>query len=138
MNYSWARWVLGYDREQEKMLSNLLGSASPTRIGLFLLMSGGIILALLALVHLRKTRVKNHDKLDRLFLAWCKKLEKYGFSRTTGEGARAVSQRVARQKPELANSVFAIAENYERMRYQSSHIDDGDLHKFKRKIRAFR
>ncbi len=117
LNYSWARWVLGYDNIQENLLEKWLGAYNPLRIALALLISGGVILGLLALWQLRHGLSAKHDELDRMFLHLCKKLEKAGIPRNAGEGPRDYAQRVAEQRPDLARQVKAINTVYEHMRY---------------------
>lgn len=117
LNYSWARWVLGYDNVQENLLKNLLGAYNPLRIAFALLISGSVILGLLALWQLRYRLSAKHDELDRMFLKLCKKLEKAGMPRSAGEGPRDYAQRVAEQRPDLARQVKAISTVYEHMRY---------------------
>jgi len=117
LNYSWARWVLGYDAIQENLLEKWLGSYSPLRIALALLIGGGGMLGLLALWQLRHRFSSKHDELDRAFLQLCKKLAKAGIPRISGEGPRAYAQRVAEQRPDLAREVKAINSVYEHMRY---------------------
>jgi transglutaminase-like putative cysteine protease/Flp pilus assembly protein protease CpaA len=119
LNYSWARWVLGYDSIQKELLKNWLGAYNPMRIALALLIAGGGLLGLLALWQLRQRFSSKHDELDRVFLHLCQTLEKAGIPRETGEGPRAYAQRVAEQRPELARQVKAINSVYEHMRYGS-------------------
>lgn len=124
LNYQWAKWVLGYDKEQENLLVKWLGEYSPLRIALLLLAVGGGVLAAIALWHLRtlwysKLWHSEHDELDRIYLKLCKKLEKAGVPRNSGEGSRDYANRVAEQRPELARIVKGINSVYEHMRYGS-------------------
>lgn len=122
LNYQWAKWVLGYDKEQENILQKWLGEYSPLRIALLLLIVGGGVLTVIALWHLRtlwysKLWHSEYDELDRIFLKLCKKLEKAGIPRYPGEGPRDYANRVAEQRPELARIVKGINSVYEHMRY---------------------
>ena len=108
---------MGYDAIQENLLEKWLGSYSPLRIALALLIGGGGMLGLLALWQLRHRFSSKHDELDRAFLQLCKKLAKAGIPRISGEGPRAYAQRVAEQRPDLAREVKAINSVYEHMRY---------------------
>jgi protein-glutamine gamma-glutamyltransferase len=119
LNYSWARWVLGYDSIQEDLLEKWLGAYNPLRIALALLIAGGGLLGLLALWQLRHRFSSKHDELDRVFLRLCQTLEKAGIPRETGEGPRNYAQRVAKQRPDLARQVKGINAVYEHMRYGS-------------------
>ena len=123
LNYSWARWVLGYDSVQENLLEKWLGAYNPLRIALALLVAGGGLLVLQALWQLRHRFSSKYDELDRVFLHLCQKLEKAGIPRTAGEGPRDYAQRVAEQRPDLARQVSAINSVYEHMRYGNESQD---------------
>ena len=138
LNYAWARWVLGYHEEQENFLQKWLGGSNPARIALFLLVTGGGIIIVLTLWHLRLTSSPGYDELDRLFLKFCKKLEKAGIERRVGEGPKAFAERVAELRPEMALQTNNISRNYELMRYQTDQRDHASYRQLKRAINTFR
>ncbi|MEZ5483399.1 MAG: DUF3488 and transglutaminase-like domain-containing protein [Porticoccaceae bacterium] len=126
MNYAWARWVLGYDKEQDNILKNWFGDTSPVRIALWLLCVGGAIIGALSWLYLRQSVASRHDELDQLFLRVCRQLEKAGYPRKTGEGPQAYAERVAASRPDIARQVTAINRRYQRMRYGGEpHQTDG-------------
>ncbi len=117
LNYHWALWVLGYDQKQQSFLRGLLGDTSPLRIALALLGTGGGLVLLIGLWKLIPDRPKPLDPLDRQFQALCRKLERGGCARLSGEGPRAFAERIGLEQPELAEQVMAISRAYEGMRY---------------------
>lgn len=121
LNYYWATWVLGYDRHQQSLLERLLGGVSPTRIALLLLICGGVVLLVLALVMLRGNLGRTKaDPLDRSFTVLCAKLAKAGVARQTGEGARDYAQRVASSDLQNRDQAARLLRQYEQCRYRAA------------------
>jgi transglutaminase-like putative cysteine protease len=136
LDYAWAKWVLGYDNRQNDFLIGLLGSISPRRIALFLLVAGGIAL-LPVFIMLYLSREKNtRDQLDRLFLQFCSRLEKMGLPRKPGEGPRDYAQRIRLQAPGLAEQVASLTRLYERARYDEEQ--GATITLFKEALKVFK
>lgn len=135
LDYAWSKWVLGYDRVQNDLLTGLLGRVDPLRIALFLLVAGGIALVPVAVAVLWARRRLRREPLDALFLAWCKRLARLGIVRATGEGPRSLAARVAVEKPHLAPTVTAVAELFERARYAG---DAPQLARLRQAVRSLR
>ena len=136
LNYAWARWVLGYNREQENILQKWLGGTSPTHIGLALLFAGGLILGIVAFLQLKNATRQPADELDRLFLKFCYKLEKAGLKRQVGEGPQAFTERIAGYSPEMGRKVQTISHAYQQMRYGDRSWSN--LLAMKKAVRDFR
>ena len=136
MNYAWARWVLGYDKEQDNILKNWFGDTSPVRIALWLLCVGGAIIGALSWLYLRQSVASRHDELDQLFLRVCRQLEKAGYPRKTGEGPQAYAERVAASRPDIARQVTAINRRYQRMRYGGESLTR--LTELRRAVKQFK
>lgn len=144
VNYSWTKWVLNYDTElQMQVLEDWLGQVSAWRIGLFVLLSGGLIMLLVALSLLRqKVKHKLHP-VDKTYLRHSRSLHKLGLTRGLAEGAHSFAARVGMAHPELADSARRIAHLYTSMRYNATagdqaSSDDAAAHrKLRREVKYF-
>ncbi|HAD10206.1 MAG TPA: DUF3488 domain-containing protein [Porticoccaceae bacterium] len=127
LEYTWAKWVLGYENVQGDFLLRLLGRIDPLRIGLFLLLAGLIALTPVAVMMLRGREKSHRDELDKLFISFCRRMASAGLSRRSGEGARDFARRVALERPDLAGEVVAFASAYEQQRYGVESFDPAGL-----------
>lgn len=148
LDYSWAKWVLGYENVQNDFLLDLLGKLNPERIALFLLLAGGIaLLPVLSMLYLNREK-NTQDELDRLYLQFCVRLEKIGLGRKEGEGVRHFAQRVVELAPSLEEQVWSLSQLYEKARYAESdsvsaesiltdNVRKGDIAFFKAELKMF-
>jgi transglutaminase-like putative cysteine protease len=129
-DYLWTRWIVGYDADtQSELLSQLLGSVTPEKLGFALAVVGGGVVAVFLLLMLLAQRPAPLHPADRLYLAFCRKLERRGLVRANGEAPGTFAARVAQQRPELAAQVQAFTRQYERLRYASrTASSDTQLH----------
>lgn len=78
MNYSWQRWVLSYDQEQQsKWLQKLLGEVTATRMAILLVAPGMIMLTVFGLLAIRN-RDKPKSKKIKLYYLLLRKLKRMG------------------------------------------------------------
>ncbi|KWR87636.1 transglutaminase TgpA family protein [Cupriavidus sp. IDO] len=111
--YTWQRWVLQYDREQQARLLDQLGAGA----SLAQLLVGGLAaLSLLALVPLWLRR-RPTDPVQALYARFCRLLARHGCERGTTEGPQAFASRAASRLPSAAAAVDAFTSRYIRMRY---------------------
>ncbi len=124
-DYLWTKWVVGYNQDvQYQFLTRLLGSVTTETMGYLLAACAGLfILIFLLILYLERKKIKI-DPLDRLYLEMCKRLEARGIVRRVGEGVEAFSQRVAREKPQYAESVASISKLYQRVKYAPAYQQD--------------
>ena len=138
LEYSWAKWVLGYENIQGDFLLRLLGRVDPLRIGLFLLLAGLLALLPVALMVLRDREKSHRDELDRIFTRFCRRMAQLGFTRHAGEGPRHFARRIALKRPDLAEPVTAFVTAYEQQRYGLESADTaslrGDLRRLQRSL----
>ncbi|WIO75635.1 DUF3488 and transglutaminase-like domain-containing protein [Porticoccaceae bacterium LTM1] len=126
INYYWANWVLGYERQQQSLLERLLGGAEHWRIGSFLVGAGILIVIVLALPLFLSRRSRHHrDLADRIFAKLCRKLAKSGIERQPGEGPRSYRTRLELSDDARAKQAARLVGLYERIRYadDTSHLN---------------
>lgn len=117
LNYSWHRWVLGYDAQsQSAFLHRWLGGVDPWRIALLLVGGGGAVLGAITLWLWWRGR-RRLDPQTRLYSRFLRCLARRGLERQRGEAPRMFAARAAKQRPELKATVDEITRLYERAAY---------------------
>lgn len=135
LNYVWQRQVLGYQgAEQLKLLQAWFGRADPTRIGLILLASVGLLLGVLALVLLKPWK-REHDPLLRQYRRFERLLARQGLCREAGEGPLAFAERAAAALPGQAAAIRAFAQRFAHQRYADATADPAALRRLLRRLR---
>ena len=129
LDYYWSKWVLGYQSQQQSVLSKWLGNVSWSRVGLFLLASGAVVIVAILLWLLRgNIATCRRQPLDRYFDKLCNKLAKANWPRKPGEGPQSYRQRLETDGfcDAVANSASVILalRLYEKIRYagQQQHL----------------
>lgn len=117
VNNRWNQWVLGYnpDRQRELLRDFGLGDIDWRGMAALLATACGLLLAGIAGWALWQR--PRQDAVQRLWLAYCRKLQRAGITRENWEGPLAFANRVAVRRPELGESVRAAAAAYIAARY---------------------
>ncbi|TWI53449.1 transglutaminase-like putative cysteine protease [Pseudomonas duriflava] len=127
LNYSWQRWVLGYQAEtQSTLLRNWFGRLDTT-VFVVALVSGMVILLSLAGLWLFKPWQRERDTHKRIFSRFERLLQRHGLKRETGEGAHAFTQRAMQALPKQAEQIKAFGLEFERQRYGHESHDSSVL-----------
>lgn len=134
----WNQWVLGYNPARQKALLAALGFAEPDWQVLTALMGAGsaIVMGLLTIWALR--RRSSADAIDRSWARFCQRLTAVGCERATWEGPLDFADRLARERPDLADAARAIAADYARLRYGPADADPALGRRFHQSIKNFR
>ncbi len=122
-SFSWQRWVVNYHLQQNQVLRDLLGAITPFRLALALLLPFALVMSLVALRLLWRSRKATKDPYDRALERLVQQLAKSGLGRAPGETVKNYCARVAEIRPELEPLLQRIADCYEQMRYAG-----GDSH----------
>lgn len=139
INHHWEQWVLGFDQEQQIGLFARLGFGIVSwrelawGLGIGLVLLFGVIAAFTLWPGGRPAP----DKVQALYLRYCRKLEKAGLARLPTEGPLDFARRVQRQRPELAHTADAVARLYVQLRYGAQASGSG-LNEFSRLVKDFR
>ncbi|WP_299065692.1 DUF3488 and transglutaminase-like domain-containing protein [Accumulibacter sp.] len=116
-NNSWNQWVLGYNpQRQREVLSRLgLADADWQKMTATLAVLCGTALLIVTLWTLPARRAV--DPVQRAWQRYCKELARRGMARAEWEGPLAFAQRVARERPDLAELTSEAAACYAELRY---------------------
>jgi transglutaminase-like putative cysteine protease len=141
LTYRWQSWVVGFDSERQfDLLSDWFGQVSARRFALVLILSWGLVLALVALSLLRKRDTHQLSILDKQYLGLCDRMARSGLPRAVGETPQQYALRVAGERPQLADRFLYLTDLYSRLAYAPTGSgDDSDgLAEFRREARRFR
>ncbi|MEI7429332.1 MAG: DUF3488 and transglutaminase-like domain-containing protein [Betaproteobacteria bacterium] len=101
-NNAWNQWVLGYNPQRQRELLSRLGLHEPDWRNMTAILATlcGIVLGLITLWTLLHRRTET--PAQRLWMRFCRQLERLGIKRHEWEGPFDFTARVARQQPEFA------------------------------------
>lgn len=139
LNYRWNQWVLGYNTEQQFAFLTRLGmeDISWQKMAINLMLGVAMLVALFALLMLRRLYIHSTDSTQKLYLRFCRKLERTGTKRLPYEGAQDFASRAAFNQPHLAGAINSITERYLALRYENN-ADPEAMRALRREIRAFK
>lgn len=124
ITYRWQSWVVGFDSEQQlNLLRGLFGEVRARDLALLLLGSAALVLAPLAWWLLRGGRPRRSLE-ERLYQRFCQRLARRGLPRQPGEAPGRFAERVAAERPELAEQVRRATECYSALVYAAAPRDD--------------
>ena len=134
IDYYWSKWVLGFDNDkQERLLKQLLGDITPTKIAIFVICAMGVIgLAIGYSVGLLQF-TRQQDRVVAGFEQISSMLAKKGLARYTKESPREYSQRVIKAYPQLQQPLSQFIDCYISLKYKPL-----DAHNRKSLIRPFK
>jgi hypothetical protein len=123
---TWNQWVLGYTAERQRTLLSRVGLDDATwrTLAGLLLAATGLIVLVLALVTLRRLRVRVHDPVSRAYFAFCAKLARRGLARDAAEGPLTYADRVTKLRPDLDTAVGDFVALYVALRYGDEPGED--------------
>ena len=98
LEHRWNLWVVGYDAGfQAKVLQDIIGDITPMRVGLTILIGGGVSVGLVAFVLLWRRRPRDLHPVERVFKHFDRRLADTDFRRRPEESPGAFVTRVAQQ-----------------------------------------
>lgn len=123
LNYRWHRWVMNYDSAaQQALLRRLFGNSPPWRITLAVMGAIAVVVLLIMLPSLLRLFGQRSPWLHRQYRALCRALERQGYSRKPGEGARDFAARVTQRDKALGAMVMEATELFEAGEYRGEVI----------------
>ena len=122
VDYAWNRWVLSYDEDRQRQLLKSLGLDHDWR-NLIALLSSVIGMAILLLALWIMRRQAQQDQVQALWLLACTAFSHHGVTRRESEGPHDYAQRIACERPALAEAAHRIANHYIRLRYAQTSLN---------------
>jgi transglutaminase-like putative cysteine protease len=123
VNDAWNQWILGYNHQRQKELLEQLGLLRFGWQGVIALLAGAIAAVLGAVTIYLLLRMRGRrDALVRIYQRYCDKLARIGLRRAPHEGPRDFAQRVAAQRPDLAEINDEITTLYIELRYGKGDV----------------
>lgn len=137
IGYYWDTWIVGYTPSmQMSLLTRYLGALDRKRLGMIMLTVFFSLLAIVAVLILRKRSHKILQPVDREYLRFCEYLAKQGLPRQIGEGPFHYTRRVTSKRPDLRPTMNAVTDAYVQMNYIEDQPDKTD--RLNKAIRVFR
>jgi transglutaminase-like putative cysteine protease len=120
VDYNWSRWVLGFNRDQQRdLFKSILGQLTPQRLSILGASIVLIIALLLGLFFLPHWLKKPVGKTQLLYLKAVGVFEKAGTTRENWQGPNAFSQQIDTLYPTHISQPFArLTQLYLRIIYQ--------------------
>jgi transglutaminase-like putative cysteine protease len=136
VNNGWNQWVLAYGPDLQKHFVAGVGLdyGNWLQLALVLFVAIGVLLLLIWLALWWRHRAPPPSMVQRNYLRFCRKLARSGLARAGSEGPLDYARRVSRARPDLADAVRVIADQYVGLRYAGA----GDARAFLRTVKAFR
>ncbi len=141
IDYSWNRFVLNYDvGMQFALFSSIFNSVTKQKIIYALLGFFFLVIAVVAVIVLRKPAEKPQTPANQLYLKFCKFLADNGIRRQAGEPPLHYRERVCTLQPGWAKEVSMITDIYMDIAFSDNQpgLAEEKLLKLKREIRRFR
>jgi transglutaminase-like putative cysteine protease len=137
LNYRWQRMVLNFDSDdQMRLLDGLLGGVTPVRIAFFVSVIWAMVLIPVVLYLVRGRKGKPLDQATRLYLNFCRKLQKVALPRSSAEAPGDYAVRIASQRPDLSADINEITQLYYRLNYRGDESERG-LQLLRKRVREF-
>ncbi len=136
IDYQWQRWVINYDRQNQTHFLTQFGIQDFIEMIRWLIIIGGIVIALLAF-WLLKPLPHKIDPVQRIYQQFCRKLANVKMIKTDSEGAFDFCQRASLQFPSQAESIIQITQLYLQLRY-GKITAISTLSEFKQKVKQFK
>ena len=119
-NNAWNQWVLAYGPKRQKEFLSGLGFGRVDWQQMVIAMI--VALFTIMLVAILFTQLRRRRKLDpvaRAYQQFCDKLARRGLPRAAHEGPLDFTQRIARERPNIAAQILQIGKLYAGLRYGS-------------------
>ncbi len=138
LSTSWQRWVLGYSRERQSQLMQLLGLGflrGPWLAAGMVLTAALVILSIS--LYLMQAGAAPVDPARRLYDRFCRRLARRGIPRKPHEGPLDYATRASAALPAARHQITAISDLYIDIRYGGKEDGKG-LQRLRRLVRVFR
>jgi transglutaminase-like putative cysteine protease len=138
LNYSWQRWVLSYDQQQQsRFLKDLLGKVTPTRLALLLIVPAMLMLFVFGFFTLINATKPTSREL-KLYNFLCKKLKKKGVSIKTGDTISEIFVQSYKKLPAAKSQLSSIESDFNAIFYSDEMSFTKEKYKYiKQSIRSF-
>lgn len=136
-NNIWNEWVVAYGPDRQKEFLSGLGFGPVDWGDMTVAMISALSGLGLAYAGLRWRQRYARDPVVRAWQRFCARLARRGLAREADEGPLAFAERVAHQRPDLAESVWAISRLYAMLRYGPIHLPSA-VRQLQQSVQRFR
>ena len=136
VDFRWQTWVLGYDSAfQSEFLEDLLGAATPVRIGIALIVAVGLLMGLYALFLLWQTGNAKLTLMEREYWRLHQRASERGRPLVAGLTPMQLCQAISEQWPQAAVAAENWAKYYQKLHYDPASAPDKQQRRHLRSLR---
>ncbi|QFU77854.1 DUF3488 domain-containing protein [Halioglobus maricola] len=136
LTYRWQSWVTGFDSDRQyQLLTNWFGEFSARKFALVLLGAGLLVFAPVVITLLLQRKTVQLREMDKLYLRFCERLEKFGVARAAGEGPAQYGRRASAQLPRLEEQIGDVTNIYLGLAYAPADEEAAALKRLAQAIR---
>jgi len=135
VNASWHRWVLGYSKQKQGRIMDLLGLGFAKGAAVAIVVSILVMISLIAALLWYRGR-EHVDPVQADYLLFCSHMAKKGVTRLPYEAADNYARRIIVQRPDIKTAVDEITRLYNGLRYGRKSDAHGKS-EFHRLVRTF-
>ncbi len=118
MQHRWNLWVVGYDTEtQARYLADVLGEVTPTRVGIAMLLGGGVSLALVVVSLFWRRRAVPDHPAQRAFRRFAQRLVRIGLTRAPQETPAHFLARVNAARHRAPSDIAPLIDHLDALLY---------------------
>jgi len=138
LTFRWQAWIVGFDSDKQfNLLQQWFGEFSVRKFASVLLGSLGLVLLPVAVSLLYRPRTNALSQLDRLYLRFCRYLERRGITRQAGETPRQFSRRASEHLPAMATEIDEATGLYMQLAYTQGVESGESMDRFNRLVKRF-
>jgi transglutaminase-like putative cysteine protease len=138
LNYSWQRWVLSYDQQQQsRFLKDFFGEITATRLALLLIVPAIFMLFIFSFFTLKNSMRPMSQEL-RLYNFLCKRLKKKGVAINAGDTIGSIFVKAYQKLPSAKPQLLSIESDFNAILYsQEITLSTEKYRHIKRNIKNF-
>lgn len=138
LTFRWQAWIVGFDSDKQfDLLQQWFGEFSVRKFASVLLGSLCLVLIPVAVSLLYQRKTNTLSQLDRLYLRFCRNLERRGVARRAGETPQQFSRRAGESLPGMAAAIDETTGLYVQMAYMQQTESEETMGRFARLVKRF-
>lgn len=134
---AWNQGVVGFGEDKQKRLFGSFGMHGATSRAIAAVFAGAMVVSFSAITAFLLLRLKRteRERVQEIYLHFCRKMGKYGIERMNSEGPLAYAERIASINPEMVSRIDPVVRLYIALRYGEGETL-AEMSRFARLVKA--